>query len=317
MSSKLNIKKTSTKYLTWLGKIVRFLLLVGIGFSIVYPFLFMFVTAFRGHEDMIDPSVVWLTKHWTLDHIKLLFETFDYKELFGFTIQITLVSALLQTFVCAFVGYGFARFKFPLHSVMFAIVILTIIVPTQTYMSSLYMTFRFFEIPMVNSVVELIGGRAFFINLLDTPWPFWLQALFGMGFRSGLFIFIYRQFYRGMPIELEEAAFIDGCGSLGTYFKIMFPNAKASMITVFIFSFVWHWNDYLMTSFFSESRQTLATSLSSMRTVLERLEGRVDILTVQAQVQAGSLLVILPLLVVFIIGQRYLSEGIERSGIVG
>lgn len=313
----LRAKVITNKTSQIIGKAVRFLLLVGIGFSLIYPLLFMFITAFRGHADMLDPSVIWLTKTWSLENFDLLFKTLDYPALFGYTAQISFVSALLQTFICSFVGYGFARFKFPLRGVMFVVVILTIIVPVQTYLSPLYMDFRFFTIPGISALMELFKPGSGTMNLLDTPWPFWIQSLVGMGYRSGLFIFIYRQFYRGMPGELEEAALIDGCGVLKTYFRVMMPNARSSMITVFIFSVVWHWNDYLQQSFLSETRQTIATSLASLRTVLQRLDGQIDLLAVQAQVQAGALLAIAPLLILFIFGQRYLSEGIERSGIVG
>lgn len=299
-------------------RVARAVLLIGIQFTLIYPILFMAVTAFRGRADMEDPSIVWLTQTWTLDNIRLLIDTMDYPALLGYTAQISLLSAALQTFVCGLVGYGFARFSFPLRRVLFALVVLTIIVPVQTYLSPLYMLFRFFRIPGLSQLLELFGASGTF-KLIDSPWPFWLQALFGMGFRSGLFIFIFRQFYRGMPSELEEAALIDGCGGFGTYFRVMLPNARASMITVFIFSVVWHWNDYYVPAVFSETRQTVATALASLRSTLERLatQSGSDQLMVQVQVQAGALLAILPMLILFVVEQRYFTEGIERTGIVG
>ncbi len=302
---------------TW--KLSRFILLLGIQFILIYPILFMVITAFRGRADMEDPSIVWLTQTWTLENITMLIDAMDYPALLGYTAQISFVSAFLQTFVCGLVGYGFARFEFPLKKVLFAIVILTIIVPVQTYLSPLYMMFRFFRIPGVSQILDLIAEGSGTLKLIDSPWPFWLQSLFGMGFRSGLFIFIFRQFYRGMPAELEEAALIDGCGGIRTYFRVMLPNARSSMITVFIFSVVWHWNDYYVPAVFSETRQTVATALASLRSTLERLatQNGSDQLMVQVQVQAGALLAIAPMLILFIIAQRYFTEGIERSGIVG
>lgn len=300
-------------------KITRFILLIGIEFVLIYPVLFMFVTAFRGRADMEDPSIVWITRTWTLDNIKTLFTAMDYPSLLGYTAAISFGSALLQTFVCSFVGYGFARFDFPLKKVLFAIVVMTIIVPVQTYLSPLYMMFRFFRIPGISDLLDLIAAGSGTWKLIDTAGPFWVQSLLGMGFRSGLFIFIYRQFYRGMPGELEEAALIDGCGMIRTYFRVMMPNVRSSMITVFIFSVVWHWNDYYLPAVFSETRQTVATSLASLRSTLERLatQNGSDLLTVQVQVQAGALLAIAPMLVLFVIAQRYFTEGVERSGIVG
>jgi len=297
----------------------RFILLLGIQFVIIYPILFMFVTAFRGRADMENPSIIWLTETWTLDNIKMVINTMSYPALFSYTALISFGSALLQTFVCSFVGYGFARFQFPMKKLLFAIVILTVIVPVQTYITPLYMMFRFFRIPGISEILDLFLQRTVTFKLVDTPWPFWLQSLFGMGFRSGLFIFIYRQYYRGMPQELEEAAFIDGCGSLHTYFRVMMPNARSSMITVFIFSAVWHWNDYFLPAVFSETRHTIATSLASLRSSLERLatQNGSDQLMVQVQVQAGALLAIAPMLILFVFAQRYFTEGIERSGIVG
>lgn len=302
---------------TW--KLSRFILLLGIQFVLIYPILYMVITAFRGRADMEDPSVVWLTRTWTLDNMALLVKTMNYPALLGYTAEISFVSAFLQTFVCGVVGYGFARFDFPFKRILFAVVILTIIVPVQTYLSPLYMMFRFFWLPGLSTILDAIAAGSGTFKLVDSPWPFWLQSLFGMGFRSGLFIFIFRQFYRGMPGELEEAALIDGCGAVRTYFRVMLPNARSSMITVFIFSTVWHWNDYFVPAVFSETRQTVATALASLRSTLERLatQNGSDQLMVQVQVQAGALLAIAPMLVLFIVAQRYFTEGIERSGIVG
>ena len=135
---------------TW--KLSRFILLLGIQFVLIYPILYMVITAFRGRADMEDPSVVWLTRTWTLDNMALLVKTMNYPALLGYTAEISFVSAFLQTFVCGVVGYGFARFDFPFKRILFAVVILTIIVPVQTYLSPLYMMFRFFRLPGLSAV---------------------------------------------------------------------------------------------------------------------------------------------------------------------
>jgi len=300
-------------------KLVRFFLLAGIQFVLLYPILYMLITAFRGREDLMNPSVVWLTEHWTMDNVKLLFEVMNYPSLLLYTTQISLGAAVLQTFMCGFVGYGFARFDFPFKKILFPVVILTVIVPVQTYISPLYMMFRFFEIPGLSQILNALSPGSGTWKLLDTPLPFLLQSAVGMGLRSGLFIFIFRQFYRGMPMELEEAALIDGCGAMKIFFRVMMPNAKSPMITVFIFSIVWHWNDYFVSSMLSETRRTVATSLASVRDTLMQMMGRTnsDQMMVQVQVQAGALMAIAPMIVLFLIAQRYLTEGIERSGIVG
>ena len=319
VSSDILTKARLNKGKTWLWAIFRLFLFIGIGYVILYPILYMLSTTFRSDADILDPSIVWIPKHFSLNNIKQAFDVMEYPKALANTAGINMVAALLQVAVTSVVGYGFARFDFPFKRILFAVVILTIIVPVQTYLSPLYMMFRFFRLPGLSAILDAIAAGSGTFKLVDSPWPFWLQSLFGMGFRSGLFIFIFRQFYRGMPGELEEAALIDGCGAVRTYFRVMLPNARSSMITVFIFSTVWHWNDYFVPAVFSETRQTVATALASLRSTLERLatQNGSDQLMVQVQVQAGALLAIAPMLVLFIVAQRYFTEGIERSGIVG
>ncbi len=304
-------------------KICRTALLIGVEFTLLYPLLFIIVTAFRSQTDLMNPSVIWITRHWSLDNIRQLFDIMDYPALLSYSLQISLVCALLQMFVCALAGYGFARFEFKGKRLLFGILIATIIVPVQTYISPLFMTFRFFRIPGVSWLLGLLGiGEAGTLSLIDSPAAFWVQALLGMGFKSGLFIYIYRQFYRGLPIELEEAAKIDGCTPFATYFRVMLPNAVPAMATVGMFSFVWHWNDYFVVSMLSTNRSNMSVALAQLRTLLQRMVfesqagGQSEIL-IQAMVQAGAFLCILPMLVLFVFGQRFFIESVDRTGIVG
>ena len=140
--------------------------------------------------------------------------------------------------MCAFAGYSFARYDFKLKGVLFGIVILTIIVPQQMYIIQLF------------QIVKNLG-------LTDSAGAYWIQALFGVGIRSGLFIYIYRQNFRALPTDLEHAAAIDGCGAFGTYFKVMLPNALNSFVVVFLFSFIWHWNEYFSAEIFTVHKSCL------------------------------------------------------------
>ena len=254
----------------------RFLLLFGLGYTLLSPFISMLAGAFRAEEDLWDPSVVWITRHYTLDNFKEAMRFMDYWKTLLNTLLIAAGSALLQMFSCALAGYGFARYRFKARGVWFAIVILTILVPPQVLMMPTYNIYRT-------------------LNLLDSVSSFWITALFGMGLRSGLFIFIYRQVFRGLPTDLEDAASIDGCGHIGIFFRIMLPNAVTSMVTVFLFSFIWHSTDYFTTSVMLPTKQTLITSLSILNSQLSSLisgtaQNTVSPLLMQAQMQAGSLL---------------------------
>jgi multiple sugar transport system permease protein len=304
-------------------KICRTFLLIGVEFTLLYPLLFIVVTAFRSQADLMNPSVVWITRHWSLENVRQLFDIMDYPKLISFSLQISVVSAVLQMFVCALAGYGFARFEFKGKKLLTVLLLATIIVPVQTYISPLFMTFRFFRIPGVSWLLGLLGvGENGTLSLIDSPAAFWVQSLFGMGFKSGLFIYIYRQFYRNLPTELEEAAKIDGCSPFGTYFRVMMPNAVPAMSTVGMFSFVWHWNDYYMVSMLSTNRSNLSVALAQLRTLLKRqvfesqAGGQSEIL-IQTLVQAGAFLCVVPMLLLFLFGQRFFTESVDRTGIVG
>ncbi len=298
---KWNVLKRKSGIWTW--RILRFVLLCGLGYTLLSPFLIMISGAFRAEQDLWDPSVVWLTRHFTLEHLKSVMKVMNYWSVLKNTALIAIGSSLLQMFACAFAGYGFARFNFKCKGLFFGIVILTIMVPSQVLMMPLYNIYRTF-------------------NLLDNVASFWITSAFGMGLRSGLFIFIYRQAFRALPMDLEEAASIDGCGHMGIFFRIMLPNAVNSMITVFLFSFIWHSTDYYTTTIMMPTKQTLTTSLSILSSQLASVisgssQSTVSSLVLQSRMQAGSLLTIIPLLIVFIFCQKYFRSGIERSGLVG
>lgn len=311
------VKRAGTKSGRLLINLLCLVLLYGIAFTILYPFLFMLVSAFRGEEDLYNPSVIWITRHFTFDNIRYIVDFMEYNKTLLYTALITLGSTVLQVFVCGFAGYGFARFSFKGKGLLFALVIFTLIVPVQTYINPLYMEFRYFQIPGISQLLGLINPAWGSANLINTPYLFWIQAAFGMGIRSGLFIFLYRQFFRSMPKELEDAAYIDGCGPYRTYFKIMLPNATAIMTTVVLFSIVWYMNDYFSQSVLSTTSQTIAVSLERMRNVVANNAEGGNMVLNQMRVQAGALMSVFPLLLLFVFTQKYFTQSAERSGIVG
>jgi multiple sugar transport system permease protein len=210
-------------------------------------------------------------------------------------------------------GYGFARFEFPFKGLLFAFVIITIVLPTHTIMLPLYTHFRNWDL---FGIFNLILGHR--LNLLSTQIPMVMMTIFGVGLRSGLFIYIFRQFFRGLPKEIEEAAFIDGAGMFYTYFRIMLVNALPSVITVTVFSMVWQYNDMFYSSLFTiPSSQNISFRLSTIAATISSVDEVRDPLVVQLYVYSGVVLVVLPILLIYLILQRYFMEGVERSGIVG
>lgn len=298
-----------------LGKIMMIILLMDVGFIFVVPILRMISTSLMNIMDLYDPTVVWLPRTWAWENYynalrglsyfpKDWFSSAAWKQssLFN-SIGITLGTALLQTMMCAVAGYGFARFKFPGRDYLFWLVLFAMIVPPHAVIIQLFL--------LVSNL------KPFGFNMgLNTYWPFFLQAAFGMGLRGALFVFIYRQFFKGMPWELEDAAMIDGAGPLRIFLNVMLPLAQPAILVVFLFSFVWHWNDSLEPAIYISKPDLflLPMRLTVIESALEAYQLRAMWGT--GAIMAAALLVILPLLVLYLFTQRYFVESIERTGLI-
>jgi len=285
----------------WLWVLIRLTFLVGLSFVVLYPVLISLSVAFRSPEDITDPAVLWIPKNFTLLNITETLKFMNYWKSLGNSFKIGIISSLLQVVSCALVGYGFARFRFKFKGLFFSMVIFTIIVPPQVVFVPTYLMYRDF-------------------HMLDTPAVMWLPALLGVGIRSGLFIYIFRQFYRNLPKELEDAALVDGCGAYKTYFKIIIPCAKPAFLTVFLFSVVWYWNDYYNTVMYFTNTQTVTTALARLSAAMLSADPNgviKDVYLMSARNQAACLLTLLPMLLIYIVFHRFFTEGVERTGIVG
>ena len=303
-------------------KIFRFLLLIGICYIFLFPVIYMLSVAVRGPDTVNDPSVVWIPREFSLDSIKTAIDILEYPRAITTTLIIAVASTVGSLISCSLAGYGFARFKFREKNIAFALVMLTIIVPPQTTIISSFVNYRNFDCFGILKLVHLIFPSVDAgINLINTPWTFILPAFFGAGLRAGLFIYIFRQFFAGMPKDLEEAAMIDGCGALRTFVQVMLPLAKSAFITVLLFSFVWHWNDYVQAAMYFNDNQPISVMLNQMQSLLQDAK-LFNVVTntpdeIRTYLQAGCVLTILPPLVLYIFTQRFFTESIERTGIVG
>lgn len=294
--------------------IFRFLILFGLCFIILYPLIFMFSTAFRPNDQMNDPSIIWIPKSLTFDNIVQTWETMKYPIAVKNTLLYNILASLIQVGTCALTGYGFARFNFKGKGIWFMIVVFSIIVPPQIISIDLYCMYADFN-PL--GIIGLFNGGEG-LSLIDTGWTLWLPALFANGLKSGLFIFLFRQFFKGLPKELEDAAYLDGCGPLKTFVIVMIPNAASSFLTVFLFSVVWYWNDYYVTTMFFRNVDTVGIALKNLSQTL--ISDLFDNQSVGARelivwLESGCILAIAPILIMYIFLQRYFTEGLERSGL--
>ncbi len=300
--------------------IVRGVIIAGICFLILYPTLVKLSVSFMPEQDIYDVTVRYVPKSPTLENYKTVLSAMRYNKAFWNTFKLSTLTSVMQLISCTVIGYGFARFRFKGRGVLFALVILTMIVPPQTLMIPLFLHFRYFD---VLGIISAITGQKG-INLLESYWPFVLMSLTGMGLKNGLYIYIMRQFFRGMPKELEEAAYVDGAGMLRTFGQIMLPSAVPAMVTVFLFSFVWQWTDTFYSSLFLMRTDVLAkTAANVSNQIMKDLSADigVDIYLSPAissmYTNTGSLLVVLPLLILYLFAQKLFVESVERTGIVG
>ena len=292
------------------GRIVkalfRALFLMGVGFVMLYPILFMISNSFKSVSDALDPTVVWIPSGTDMFNFKMAFKLLNYKDTLVNTLILVVPCVIIQVITCLFVSYGFARFEFRFKGLLFGLLIFSLIVPVQTYIIPLYVNMKT-------------------MHLLNTYWQFYIMVFLGTGIRSGLYIYIFRQYFRGLPKELEEAAYLDGCNPLRTFLHIMVPNVKGAILVVFVLSFVWYYNDYTLTGMLLNNDYPLSIALTGVSTALNNtVQGMVgqtigsDIkLLSDSILSAACLIVALPLIGVYVAVQKHFTEGIERSGLVG
>ena len=298
-------------------RIVRVFLLFGMCFLILQPILNKISISFMAEEDLYNAMVIAVPENFTTDNYRLAAQFMYYGKTFLNTLVVSLSIAILQIAVCTLVGYGFARFEFPLKKFWFACVVLMIIIPPQTLSTSLYLHFQYFDIL---GIIKLLTGNA--LNLRGSALPYYLMSLGCMGLKNGLYIFMIRQFFRNIPKELEEAAYVDGCGTLKTFFRIMLPDATPILTSCFLFSFVWQWTD----GFYSK---TFMGNVSLLSRQLQMIADRLDHYIVftlhdatgasvgytNAIVATGTLMVIVPLIVLYLFAQKGFVESLSSSGI--
>ena len=323
--------------------IIRLVLLIGISYIVLFPFFSKIAGSFMAPEDFVDVTVRLIPKHFTLDIYKAIWTEQQYVKAFFSTFTLSLITALIQTFICCLIAYGLAKFKFKGNNIVFMAVVFTLIVPHQTLQYSLFTNFRYFDLfgiiqffngggieffgfKLLESSIDIIPDTAQWtklfpdglgMNLTNTYWPLIILSLGGLAFKNGLYIFMLRQFFRGVPDELEESAYIDGSGIFRTFLTIILPLSVPMMITVFLFAFSWQWTDnFYSTLFFTAGNKdiVLMPQIIGIPESLE-LDYAGKNLYEAAIYNTCGIMIIAPLVVMYLFCQKYLVQGIERSGL--
>ncbi|MDE6387802.1 MAG: carbohydrate ABC transporter permease [Lachnospiraceae bacterium] len=313
-------KQFANDRIRWMGNLKSFILalfqiiiIVGICYVILGPIIGIISSSFFSDADNYNPMVYLIPQEPTLERYKIAMQYLNYWKTMAASLIYSLSLMVIQVIICSMVGYGFARFNFPFKKVLFACVVVMIVVPTNTIMLPLYMTFAKFD---VLGIVSAVKGAP--VNLLSTPIPMYIMTLFGCGLRSGLYIYIFNQFFRGLPKEIEEAAFMDGAGTWYTYFRIMLINALPSVVTVAIFSMVWQYNDTFYAKLFLISDNiVISKKISTIEASISNVEKILDPNILELFLDAGIVLIMIPIVIIYVALQKQFIEGVERSGIVG
>lgn len=287
-------------------RLVMYVLLLDLAVVFLYPFFYMIVTSIKSPTDIMDTSVVWIVNKLYFRNYELAFKSLDYVNTLLRTILYCLVTTVGHILACSFTGYGFARFKFKGKGFMFFLLILAMVIPVQTIIVPQYLIYT--KLGMANGFMPLI-----------------LPVWFGYGLRGALFIFLFRQFYLSLPKALEDAAAVDGCSPVKTFFRVAFPASTSPIIVSTVLSVVWHWNEYYEPGIYlsKESQKLLPMLLPNVYSLMNSaadaslLTSTDASLYTEGTAMAATFMVVLPVLIFYLVFQKQFRKGIETSGITG
>lgn len=313
----INTYRLKRKVPDYMFALVRYLILIGFAYVLIYPFIFMAVNTFKTAMDWLDPTVEWIPKSVSLFNVKYAAKVLDYFPSLMSTLVNQITSAVLSFFSCAVIAYGLSRFDFKGKKILIGIMILLILVPDPMLMIASYSNMDHLDFVGILGFFGKIIGHDIRPSVIDTPFVFWLPAITGTGLKNGLYIYIFMQFFKGLPKELEEAAWIDGAGPWKTFFRIVMPSSGAASVTVLVFSVVWYFNDFYQADIFFSENFPLSVMLSTFTSRLSSIVTDDLKFSVGALILAASFITILPLLAYFLIMQRKFVQSIATCGIVG
>ena len=314
---KIGFKRKVKGLKSVLYSIFRLIILLAVSYIIIYPLLYMLSSALKTASAFQDPGVLWIPKVLTSTNFKNAIEAMNFKNALFSTLRLEVVSAVIETAACAVTAYGLARFNFPGKKLITVMLVFLIVVPSQMLVIPMTVNFSQLDFFGILKALGTMTGKEIRPNILDTSWCFYLPSLFSVGLRSGILIYIYHQFFLGLPKELEEAAWIAGSAPPRTFLCIALPSSTVAVITVFVLSLVWHWNDYYLAVMYTSENFPLAVSLASLPQKLSLLGIWPGNILNTTGVMAGCVMFVTPILLFYLILQRKFIKSIDRVGITG
>lgn len=270
------------KFRTFLG----YVLLIGIAISMLYPFLAMVNLSFASEDAIFSQSSKLIQNGLTLQNYKNVFTQIPLSKYFFNSLIVALITTIGQVVFASLAGYAFARLNFRFRNTLFLVILITMLIPPQVNIIPLFFLMR--ELHLINTYPALI-----------------LPGLFG-----GFGIFMMRQYFLGLPKDLEESAKIDGCNLFQTFFKIALPLALPTVATLALFTFVTTWNSFMW--------PLIVTNTEGMRTLpvgLAIFKGSFREITLWGELLACSVICTIPVIGVFLIGKKYFINDIMQGGV--
>ncbi len=308
----LALLKTKKFWKNFIGKLFVYTMLIDFALVFVLPIIQMVITAIESQVDFADPDVMWIPKRPLYEsNMRIGLQLLDYGNTLIYTTEVVLLATLGHIISGALVGYAVGRLKFMGRGLIFAFVLITLVIPAQALSTT-----------MVKMYVEYMDGFGW-----DQIYRIIIPCFVGCGLNGGIFIFIFRQVYAGLPKELEEAAMIDGCGIFQTFRRIMLPLTSSAVLVCAILSIVWHWNDlYESTTYITTINQdsTVMMSLRLYHSFLAKdqlfkvFDGSADANYGGEQAQMFCTMVsLLPIFIMYMFVQRYFMASVANTGIKG
>ena len=291
----------------FLKQLLVYALLICIGFIYLYPILYMLSSSLMTLDDLLDSSINWIPSSINIANYVQAAGSMDFWKSLGLSVIIAGAPTLLNVISCSIVGYGLARFEFPGKKIIMGIIIFSFILPSQVTMIPTYVLYNN-------------------IKILGSLWAFVVPAALAQGINASIFILIFYQFFKQVPKVLIEAASIDGAGYFKSFLRISLPSAGPAILTVFLFSFVWYWNESYLTRMYVAGVMQ-ETEWTTLVVQLQKFQANYNeyaqtaasgAVTLNESISmAGTMLSILPVLIMYFVLQRYFIESIDRVGITG
>lgn len=289
-------------------KLLVYFLLIGVSFVYLEPLFRMVSMALMSTGDIIDPSVEWLPKSPSIKNLQVAVTVLNLKSTLLNSIWFSALLAVAQTLVSSLTGFALSRYRFRFKRIITVLIVFSCIIPVPLLMIPRLMMFIQGQ--------ELLG-----INLIGTPIPQFLMAALGQGVNSTILILIFYNFFNLVPRSLDEAAMIDGAGPFRVFLEVAFKISATSVLVVFLFSFVWNWNEtYTTGTFLRNNIELLPAKLNLFDSAFSRYAASTrggEFKINEAYKMSATLISIVPLLTLYAFVQKKFIQGIENTGITG